>query len=920
MSFLKKFIFPFMGVLCCVLSLCVGCEDDEDKTDNAVLRAVPTDAGVIIRTQNITAIADILSKDNIMWRELSKLKMMKQADGIIRTADSVFMQSPELRALLRDKQSALSFHKIGKDKVYALAAVEISKVEAGKIAGIIAKTAKTYNLECKRTPYDKSEIFIVSDNSGIGKLFFSYHNGIMMFSSSKLMAETAIRNTKTNANGIGKNPILKKLLKTAGKNVNAFMIINYSNLCDMLKPELNSQKFSGSMANFAQWSVLDISVDKKNAIGSGYTCGKGDCENFIGIFSGQKPLGNNFIKTLPSKTTHFVSIGISDMSAFKNDFSDYLKSKDAFSSLQKSNENIRETFGVNIYENIYTMFSGRITEFTCDYSFASRGYDNYIMIETDDASKAENFLRKISLKYQKNTNTPDEKIIFEVPSISGKKIKAYFFPVKKLLPMYFGNVFSGEYCYFAALKNKIVFFQSVSSLKEYIDAIDNGKTLADNSNYNSFSELVYSQSNIFCYLDPAYSPDLVLSYLNKENSEAYKKEKNNLKNFRGLAVQYVNNDNGMFYTNIPLMYSQIIEAERSVSWLAHVDTVVRSKPQLVKNHITGEKEIFVQDETGKIYLFTKNGERLWKKQLPEPISGEVTQIDYFQNGKLQYLFATGGFLHLIDRNGNYVENFPVALPSRLSADISVFDYENNGNYRIFAPCSDKRLYVYTKEGKQLETWNPFVTKESIITPVQYFNINTTEYLIFSDNLKTYILNRRGEPRIYVTNNFPKARNSRFFVEAPGGIENSRFVTTNSSGGVEYIRLDGSCKQLNIKHYSANHHFVCADINSDGENEYIFSDENILEVFTSNGKLLFNYFFDTPVTTKPLIFNFADGKKIGVACAEENKLYLFDSKGNICNGFPINGSTEFSITSLNNQGKYNVLTGSQENYLYNFFIR
>lgn len=82
------------------------------------------------------------------------------------------------------------------------------------------------------------------------------------------------------------------------------------------------------------------------------------------------------------------------------------------------------------------------------------------------------------------------------------------------------------------------------------------------------------------------------------------------------------------------------------------------KPVPVTNHVTGEREIFVQDENNDVYLLNDAGRVLWRLALGESINSDVVQVDAFRNGKLQYLFSTPSRLHLVDRNGEYVGNFP----------------------------------------------------------------------------------------------------------------------------------------------------------------------------------------------------------------------------------------------------------------------
>ena len=49
-------------------------------------------------------------------------------------------------------------------------------------------------------------------------------------------------------------------------------------------------------------------------------------------------------------------------------------------------------------------------------------------------------------------------------------------------------------------------------------------------------------------------------------------------------------------------------------------------------------------------------------------------MDYYKNGKLQLLFAGRDYMHLIDRNGNYVDKYPVKMRTPASNTLALFDY------------------------------------------------------------------------------------------------------------------------------------------------------------------------------------------------------------------------------------------------------
>ena len=78
--------------------------------------------------------------------------------------------------------------------------------------------------------------------------------------------------------------------------------------------------------------------------------------------------------------------------------------------------------------------------------------------------------------------------------------------------------------------------------------------------------------------------------------------------------------------------------------------------------------MIIQDGNKNIYLINEKGKRLWKKQLGGLILDKINQLDYYKNGKLQYVFNTEDSLYILDRLGRNVENFPIELNSKQNAD------------------------------------------------------------------------------------------------------------------------------------------------------------------------------------------------------------------------------------------------------------
>ena len=377
----------------------------------------------------------------------------------------------------------------------------------------------------------------------------------------------------------------------------------------------------------------------------------------------------------------------------------------------------------------------------------------------------------------------------------------------------------------------------------------------------------------------------------------------------------------MIYNNLYLQYIPEVKEEAVTVWESHLDTSINFKPVFVTNHYTKENEIFVQDLNNKIYLINKVGRILWKLQLDEKINSDIYQVDYYKNGKLQLLFSTKSKIHLIDRNGNYVERYPVKLRSDATAGMALFDYDKNLDYRIFIPCKNKNVYVYNIEGNLVNGWEFEQTDGYVTTPVQHFRVHNNDFLIFADQVRVYILNRRGEERIRLKTQFAKSVNNKFILETGTSETTAQFVTTDTSSLVRMIALDGTVESKQIGTFSTLHYFDYQDINADGFNDYIFLDKNKLVVFKQDGSKIFDYKFDQNIESSPVYYYFSyDDRKLGVVSTTTNEIYLFNSNGNVYEGFPLKGNTQFTIGYLgNSHNQFNLIVGTKYNFLYNYSV-
>jgi hypothetical protein len=153
-------------------------------------------------------------------------------------------------------------------------------------------------------------------------------------------------------------------------------------------------------------------------------------------------------------------------------------------------------------------------------------------------------------------------------------------------------------------------------------------------------------------------------------------------------------------------------------------------------------------------------------------------------------------------------------------------------------------------------------------------------------------------------------------------QRSRLALTDTVGTVHFISLtNGNMTQQTIKAFPSSHFFVFQDVDGDGQGDFIFASDNKLEVFRQDAKQIMKVETEEPVTMRPYVYMFAAADmRIGIVQPQNNHIWLYDHKGKVCKGFPLKGSTLFSIGRLDRSNAgFNLFVGSKNNFLYNYTV-
>src|SRR5690606_12557041 len=212
---------------------------------------------------------------------------------------------------------------------------------------------------------------------------------------------------------------------------------------------------------------------------------------------------------------------------------------------------------------------------------------------------------------------------------------------------------------------------------------------------------------------------------------------------------------------------------------------------VVDSHVDKSREVLVQDSLRNLSLLSGEGKVLWKLALDGQIQGEVHQIDYYNNGKLQYLFCTPGKLHLIDRLGKYVERYPVEISEKNAEFVSVVDYNHNKQYRFLIGSRDGNLWIFDKNGVNLEGWQPRRVEGPLLTGPDHHRLLGRDYMVaIRKDGNIYVMNRRGE----LLPNFPLDLKTRlageYFIDVGKNQSETTFTVVSEDGSKIKFNLQG----------------------------------------------------------------------------------------------------------------------------------
>ena len=849
---------------------------------------LPETPDMVLETNNPNLFYEKLKYGNNIWKSLTKIQSFNKIEDQIEMLDSLLDDNRVYHSALFSNHLLIGFYGDGNNVETVFVSsigkspdisnlIEFFNSKFGTSFGIVVKQESGFNL-----------IRMINGKTGFN-LSLGFAGNMMIASRSETIVLKGLSEFKNkNSNRFNHRDSFITLKKTAGKKVSTKLYFNGGGAKNLLAKFVSTDKKSAlsKIGSLVQWTEADLFIKKNELMLNGLSIGDPNGSEYQKLLK-QLPRRQEYINILPSNTTLLLFQGFSN-----------------FNSWQTEKRTTGKLFDNKKLSNLIGPEVALVSTARSRQEFEKK---SFVVIRFNDIEEA----REILLNGAKKSGKIAVKTYSQYKI---NKLESGDF-LSGLLGKLYNSITSN---YFVFIDDYVIFGNSANELVNWLRFYETGKTLDLNENFKPFSNNLTETSNLTLFVNIRDFIGVASEFTNKQTANNLEANTAAIKDFEGLLFQ-MSSQPPFIYTSLFVKQSKAHHEEGKALWKVKLEDDIAGKPYPVKDHTSGKYNIIVFDKSFNVYLISYNGSILWKKTLKGLPESSVFQVDYYKNGKIQYLFNTAEYIYLIDKNGNFVKNYPIKVSPSATNGLSVFDYNKKRNYRLLLAQSDKRIYNYDLKGKKIKGWGKFKMPDIVVKPLQRLVANNKDYIIVTDiknNIK--IVNRKGSQRIHIKGKLDKADNSDFYVNRTNG--KGTFITTNSQGKLVYISSSGLLRYTDFGQFSPNHFFLYEDFDGKGGNDFIYIDGNKLSVFNRFKKLIFNYTFQSDIQIKPAFFNLRKNRKVlGIVSDAEKTIYLFDKNGNTTISKGLVGEIPFTITSLKNNHEINLITGAG-NTLFNYKVK
>lgn len=701
----KIFIIIFMATVLSVASFtytylkCFKVTAKDVMTDK-VFSAVPSDVSSIFYFSGIESL------NRNVWENNSLFSSLFFGEGALKFfVEHLYSLSGELSLVnFKKLECVISSHYSAKNKVSSLFAIYLNDTDISFIINKLSDYSKQRN-------YNTITIYRWRD------IEFSIYKDFLLASSSPIILESSLRHLQSGASVLENEEFRDILSTTYSSDLIAF--VNHSQVGKLFSgfSHKNYLKYSNFVSQLTSWSAFHFYNTINTIEAQGDFLNNKGWGNFLTLFSGAEGSYIKAVSVVPSNTFSLISISLKDISSYVASF---IRHKEYY---KKGDREIEK----KALEWFVSLNAEEVSSASIPYG----GKLENVTIIRSNFKKASFFKRMFAKNRQNNV-------------LEDFTHKGY---MGHLFGDYFRNTNEEKILY----TPKWIFIGPQKLIEEFAKESFASFSMEDFLSQTKARNLLGNQNTLLSVIVNATAePDSLTVFFKKEIKDYFNTITLN-NNLIITAFQLQNTEDGAIVSSTFAYADSLkkmpepwaVSIDKTAGWESDTVVKVPTGPFRLINFNSGDKEYLEQLPSLWIRLSDKNMKGLWAIPFSAPICGNVEQVDFNRNGKLQMLFAAENKIYLLDRLGRFVYPYPKSVDLHILLGPKTYDINSDGDYAIMLLHADNSLRLYDRVAIPYAAWNDITLEETIKSFPELIEIGSNKYWVLRTTVRTMIYTING---------------------------------------------------------------------------------------------------------------------------------------------------------------------------------
>jgi len=603
-------------------------------------------------------------------------------------------------------------------------------------------------------------------------------------------------------------------------------------------------------------------------------------ENYIELFGNQHKTSQTLYNYFPQNTASYLSFSISDPDSFRKDLLTLLEQRKELSPLKAQFAEMKKSKDISFEEDIRPIF-GR------EFALAEQSNQAQLaFISIADSSKFDTFISSIATRVSDSLYRFDHS---NIPfALYGDPLKPFQRP------------------YFLRVENILVLANYQSLLTEYQRDWRRVNLLTNTLGFKNSERIQGNEANITCFVRTSTSSSMISNLLKTAYRESFR-DKNNFgyQEFYSWSIQLAGN-NGRFQSSIYGVYKSKNALGAVADWVYEFNNRPITAPQVFEHSDTSQF-ILIQEQDHTVHAINPSGNKIWSTVFHGRVVGEAQQLD----DRSIVLVTDRNRLYRFDPDGNSLTGFSLGMDSEPTYTPTIGSI--GGQQLIFVPAGHKML-VYTLAGKKVESWNDKNLEGKILFDIKVLG---DQVFLGTENGHFYQFDAQGnllKEEIIADSQF---KNPIAIIRLE---QNRHAVYAVDTAQISFTMDFKEEPQTYKLEQGGNRSVISYFPNATGTayRMAIIDQKHLLTKNIQDSSVLFDYTFTQEITDRPQYFAASSNSYLlGIASRKNYLVYLFDEKGSIQDGFPIEALPDFYYGKIDYNSATYLLCTRRDRKLYAF---